>query len=252
MEPHVSARVSREQRDRVTVVRIDDGKVNVLDVELLTELADMLALIDPDCAIVLTGNGRAFSAGLDLRALLAAELGYADALLRELERVSVAIFTSDRPVVAAVDGPAIAGGAILALAADVRLMSRGVIGLPELQVGVPIPPVLIEIARSVLGSGLQRHLLDAQALDPEQARAVGLVDEVVETEGLVDAAVARAADLAAVPKVTYAQMKRLVHAGALSAIAAVPAGLSDQVRAAWTTDEVRDAMQARVEQMSRR
>ncbi|MDD2857142.1 MAG: enoyl-CoA hydratase/isomerase family protein [Candidatus Nanopelagicales bacterium] len=246
------ARVTLEQRDRVGLIRIDDGKVNALDVELLSELGAVLATVDGAAAIVITGNGRAFSAGLDLRALLAADLGYAEALLVELERVSLAIFTSDRPVVAAVDGPAIAGGAILAIAADLRLMSHGVIGLPELQVGVPIPPVLIEISRHVLGARLQRHLLDGVAVDIDQALAIGLIDEVHPRESLVDAAVTRAQALAQAPMVTYAQMKRQLQAGALAAIAAVPAGLSEEVRASWTSDAVRAGIQAQVERMSRR
>ena len=158
-----------EERQDVAILRMTHGKVNALDVELLIAVREAFESVHQSRAVVLTGNQRAFSAGLDLRALLAAEVTYSDGLLSELVRTSLTIFHHPRPVIAAIDGPAIAGGAILALAADQRFMSHGVIGLPELDVGVPFPPALIEIARHVLGHHLQQHLLGGAVVDAQTA-----------------------------------------------------------------------------------
>jgi len=238
--------------DDVVVLRMDHGKVNALDVELLLAVREALAQVPAEAAVVLTGNDRAFSAGLDLRRLLESPLDYSDQLLDELTTTCLAIFDHSRPVVAAINGAAIAGGAMLALAADVRLMSQGVIGLPELKVGVPIPSPLMELARYVLGHHLTRHVLQAVAVDPQSAQAIGMIDEVVEAELLLDRAVAEAQSLAEVPVVTYALMKQGLHAEARDLMdAGTPEG-DDEVADAWTSPEVRAQIQAQVDRMSKR
>ncbi|MFA7324220.1 MAG: enoyl-CoA hydratase/isomerase family protein [Candidatus Nanopelagicales bacterium] len=248
----MTSSVAVEQHGSVALIRMNHGKVNALDVELLIALREAFESVAHESAVVITGNGRAFSAGLDLRSLLAAELTYSDSLLRELVRTSITIFDSERPVIAAVDGPAIAGGAILALAADMRLMSHGVIGLPELHVGVPFPPALIEIARHVMGHHLQQHLLGGVAVDAQSALTVNMIDAMVESEDLVDLALEKAHALAEVPKGTYALVKAQLHAPANAAIAAVPGGRDEEVREAWKSDDVRAGIQAQVERMSKR
>jgi len=244
--------VTIEKRGDVVVMRMNHGKVNALDVDLLIALRESFESIDNQAAVVLTGNERAFSAGLDLRALLAAEATYSDSLLRELVRTSLTIFNHAGPVIAAVNGPAIAGGAILALAADQRLMSHGVIGLPELHVGVPFPPALIELSRHVMGHHLQQHLLGGAAIDPQAALAINMIDEIIDAEELLDIAVARAQRLAEVPRATYMLVKTQLHAPVLASIEAVPAGRDDQVAAAWRSVEVREGIAAQVERMTKK
>ena len=248
----MSELVLAEDRGAVTVLQMQHGKVNALDVELLIAVREAVQSTTQGSAIVLTGNGRAFSAGLDLRALLDAPLGYSGELLGELALACRAIFDHPRPVVAAVDGAAIAGGAMLALAADTRIMSHGVIGLPELRVGVPIPGMLMELARQVLGRHLTQHLLQGAALDPEQALAIGLVDEIVGQEQLRDRALAVAGDLADMPVASYALVKRGLQAAARARMDAVPSDDEAVVASAWQSEEVRAAIARQVERMSKR
>ena len=249
---YMTTSVTIENHGEVAVMRMNHGKVNALDVDLLIALREAFESVDSSLAVVLTGNDRAFSAGLDLRALLAAEATYSDSLLRELVRTSLTIFNHERPVIAAVNGPAIAGGAILALAADQRLMSHGVIGLPELHVGVPFPPALIEISRHVMGHQLQQHLLGGAAVDPQSALAINMIDEIIETEHLLDVAVARAQRLAEVPLVTYSLVKSQLHAPALALISAVPTDRDSQVADAWRSAAVREGIAAQVERMTKK
>ena len=248
----MSSLVTVQAIGEVVVLRMDHGKVNALDVELLIAVREAFEQIPPQSAIVITGNDRAFSAGLDLRQLLDSPLQYSDQLLDELSATCLTIFDHPRPVIAAVNGAAIAGGAMLALAADVRIMSQGVIGLPELRVGVPIPSVLMELARYVLGSHLPRHVLNGLAIDPEAALAIGMVDELAKPDELLDRAVAVAQGLASVPRVTFALTKQALHAEARDLMeAGTPAG-DDEVADAWQAAEVRAQIQAQVDRMTKR
>ena len=244
--------VSTDSIDDVVVLRMDHGKVNALDVELLIAVREAFAELPVEAAVVLTGNERAFSAGLDLRRLLDSPLDYSDQLLDELTATCLTVFDHPRPVVAAVNGAAIAGGAMLAFAADVRFLSTGPIGLPELRVGVPIPSTLMELARHVLGSHLTGHVLQGVAVDAQSALSMGMVDEVVEPELLLDRAVAHAQLLAEVPAVTYALTKQALHAEARDLMEAGSPEGDDEVADAWTAPEVRAQIQAQVERMSKR
>ena len=126
----------------VDLVRIEHGKVNALDTELLAAMADALdAIVASTSAAVITGNGRVFSAGVDLRRVVDGGAPYVAELIPALHRAFMAVFTCRRPVVAAIDGAAIAGGCIIAAACDQRLMADGpaMIGTTELVVGVPFP-----------------------------------------------------------------------------------------------------------------
>jgi enoyl-CoA hydratase len=126
--------ISIDQHEAVSVVRMEHGKVNVLDLELLHALTDAFERLTDAGAVVLTGAGRAFSAGVDLRRILDEGREYTAAFLPALSAIFRMIFEHLRPVVAAVNAHAIAGGYVLVAACDWRLMSAGSIGLTELLV----------------------------------------------------------------------------------------------------------------------
>ena len=119
--------IDAELADGVTTVRIDNPPVNAFDVGLVDDaVATMRSIEGP---IVLTGAGGCFSAGVDLRAILDGGGTYTDRFLAAVSAAFLAVFDHPGPVVAAINGHAIAGGCVLAMAADVRLMSTGLIGL---------------------------------------------------------------------------------------------------------------------------
>src|SRR5215470_10036601 len=114
--------IERSQHDGILTLRLAHGKASALDVELLDALLRELDSVAEDVrALVLTGTGSIFSAGVDLFRLTREGADYVRRFLPLLSRVLRALFTFPRPVVAAVNGHAIAGGCILALAADARL-----------------------------------------------------------------------------------------------------------------------------------
>ncbi len=141
----------------VRVVTLSSGKVNALDVELLTELRNALYAAERSevGALVVTGAGRVFSAGVDLRRVLDGGRAYTDRLVPALSAAFTALFAFPGPTVAAINGAAVAGGCVLACACDRRLiLSEAPIGASELRVGVPFPVAALEILRlRVRGSG---------------------------------------------------------------------------------------------------
>jgi enoyl-CoA hydratase len=137
------------ERDGVVLLRLAEGKANAMSLEFCDALTARFAALSSARAVVLTGTGRIFSAGVDLKRLVDGGDAYVRKFLPALSTMLATVFSHPAPVVAAINGHAIAGGCVLACAADRRLMVRdgGRIGVTELLVGVPFPPVAMEIMR---------------------------------------------------------------------------------------------------------
>ena len=224
-------------RDGVTVAELDRGPVNALDLELLGALT---AVFDrADSPVVLTGAGRTFSAGVDLRRIVEEPDSYVAEFLAVLARAFLAVFTHPRPTVAAINGHAIAGGCLFALCCDTRVMSAGTIGLTELAVGVPFPRSGLEIVRHALGPASGRVVLRADTVDRDEALRLGVVNEIAEPAVLLDRAVALASQLGSYPAAAYAATKRDLQRPALQAVSA---GDDAAVTAAWSSSQTRQRL----------
>jgi len=239
-----------EQRSGVTVVRMRHGKVNALDLDLLRAITAAMGELDPGAAVVLTGSGTVFSAGVDLRQIVAGGQPYIQEFIPALSEAFLAIFDHPGPVLAAVDGHAIAGGCVIAAACDLRLMSGGTIGLAELSVGVPFPPVALEIMRHAIGPALGQLVLTAGLLDAVQAQSIGLVHEVTGADALLDAAISRAERMARVPAEVFAFSKRQLQQPARDRMATRDAD-DKAVLAMWSSDRIRDAIAQYLETLKR-
>ena len=205
--------INRKQvSDRVTLVQFDHGPVSALDLEFLLALREELAeLADGDTALVLTGTGSAFSAGVDLFRIVDGGADYVDRFIPALSGAFDDIFAYRRPVVAAVNGHAIAGGCVIAACADHRFMAegRGRIGVPELLVGVAFPAIALAAVRYATGDvGVADLVYSGATLLPEEAQRRGLIDEVVPEAELLDRAIAKAEQLASIPPATFVHTKR--------------------------------------------
>jgi enoyl-CoA hydratase len=242
--------LTTEDRGDVTVLRIEHGRVGAMDAELLDALTDTVVACDR--TFVLTGTGSAFSAGVDLRRILDGGRPYTEAFLTALSRMFRAVFDHPRPTVAAVNGHAIAGGCVLALACDVRLMSGGRIGLAELAVGVPFPTAALEIVRHALGTNAGRAVLRAETVGPDQALALGMVDEVTTAEELLPRAMDLATELAARSPEAYRLAKARLHRPANAAIEASTAEDDAAVLAGWTSEDTRRRIEGALESLARR
>jgi enoyl-CoA hydratase len=223
----------------VAVLRLAHGPVNVMDIELCLAVAERFRALadDPVRAVVVTGTDRAFSAGVDLKRYVDGGAEYVERFLPALAEMFHAVFELGKPVVAAVGGPAIAGGCVLAACADVTLMAegRGRIGVPELRVGVPFPRIAIEVLRYTAGDVAARKLvLGAQTYGPAEAQALGLVDRVLPPGELLAQAVATARAMAAdIPPDTFAVTKAQLHRDALERTARYAGDEDRDLHALW-------------------
>lgn len=203
----------------VRLLRLDRPPANAINGEFLQALYGEAAAADDDSevrALVVTGSGRFFSAGLDLKEMatggaqaLATLGGGKDGIYR-LWRVG-------KPTIAMVGGHALAGGAILMLACDFRVAARGPckIGVTETALGLPLPNGAFQIARHALvGRDVRRVLLEARSYDPEGALAVGLVDELADPEQLLARCLELAAELGKHPSAAYGYQKYKLQAEA--------------------------------------
>jgi len=189
----------------VRELRLARPPVNALDPTLISALraAIAAAIADGRQAIVLSGAPGRFSGGLDVPALLQLDRGGIRDAWNDFFGVMRDIATSPIPVVAALTGHSPAGGTVLALFTDYRVLAQGpyLVGLNEVQVGLPVPPLLVDALAYVVGARQAARLATGGLLlDPAQALAVGLVDEVVPVTEVVPRAVGWATDLLTRPR----------------------------------------------------
>ncbi|HEY1842760.1 MAG TPA: enoyl-CoA hydratase/isomerase family protein [Mycobacterium sp.] len=237
-----------ETGNGVTVVRFDNPPVNALDLDSLEVIiASMRSVEGP---VVITGAGRSFSAGVDLHRLIDGGADYAERFVAALSEAFLAIFDHPAPVVAAINGHAIAGGCVLAMCADVRLMSGGTIGLTELAVGVPFPVAALEICRDAMGISAARAALQAKTIDADTALVRGWIDAVVPKDELLTQALATAGELGQYSAAAYADTKRQLHRPTRAAIDA-GATTDAKVRASWISEETRDRIDGFLESLNR-
>jgi enoyl-CoA hydratase/carnithine racemase len=244
-----------ERRGEVAVVRLDHGKVHTLDDLLLAELVDSLDAVEHSGAgaVVLTAAGRVFSAGVDLQKVLDGGADYLERSLPLMISTFIRLFSYPLPVVAAVNGPAVAGGCILACACDRRLLVEGGrIGASELIVGVPFPVSALEILRWACGDRTEEVVLSGKLYGSDEALSVGLAHEIVEAEALVDRALAVAGELGAVAPAAFRLAKAQLRRPTLERMAADAPAVDPEVLAVWASAETTASIRAQVERMSAR
>ena len=221
--------IERSEAGGIVTLRLAHGKASALDLELCEELQRQLAAARDARAVILTGSGSIFSAGVDLFRMTGGGAAYVERFLPALREAFNDLFQFPRPVVAAANGHAIAGGCLMVAACDYRLMSGGTIGVPELLVGVPFPAIAIEILRFAAGRDAQQLAYSGATLTPEEARGKGLVDEVVEAGRLLARAHEVAERLAAIPAESFRLTKMQLRRGG---------DLDSEATAVWSQPEI--------------
>jgi enoyl-CoA hydratase len=241
-----------EDHSGVTVVRFRHGKVNALDLELLKAITAAVREVDDDRAMVLTGAGGSFCAGVDLKRIVDGGPAYVQEFMPALSEAFLAIFDHPGPALAAVDGHAIAGGCVIAAACDLRVMSAGKIGLAELSVGVPFPTSALEILRHAVGAAASQLVLTAALLEPAQAQSIGLIDHLEPSDSLLEASAGHAQRMARVPAEVYSFSKRQLQRPAREQIAARTGEDDKAVLACWSAERTMDAIAGYLDALDRR
>ncbi|MBN8919882.1 MAG: enoyl-CoA hydratase/isomerase family protein [Rhizobiales bacterium] len=249
--------IETEDRDGVRILRLAHGKASALDLELVEALRAALANARNDTAraIVLTGSGSIFCAGVDLIRIAEGGPAYVRQYLPAFAELMFALAETDVPLVVAANGHAIAGGAVLLAAGDRRLLADGParVGYTEHQVGVCFPPAALELIRfGVPARQIERMLYGAATYPADEALALGFADEIVPPEDLTAHAIAVARQFAEPAGSAFAVTKRLVRAGLLARMREAEAQFADAVLAQWCAAETHATIGAYLDRVLRR
>jgi enoyl-CoA hydratase len=237
--------------DGIAVVTMQYGKVNALDIEFCEAIAarfKQLAASDAK-AVVLTGQGKVFSAGVELVRLSQGGADYVRRFLPVLHAFFEAVFFHPKPVVVALNGHAVACGCVLACCADRRIMARaaGRIGVTELLVGVPFPSLAFEILRHAVSPRyLGEVTYGGATYEPDAALDRGFVDEIVEPADLMTDALAAAGKLAALSPAAFAQNKMQIRQPVSERVAASGDAIDRTATEVWAAPATLDYIRAYV------
>jgi len=201
----------------VAILTLARGKVNALDEAMVDRLREQAASLehDPEIrAVVLAGQGSFFSFGFDVPALYGYSPGDFTEFLRKFTDLYRSLFAFPKPLVAALNGHTVAGGCMLAIAADHRIMATGKarISLNEITFGAALFAGSVEMLVHLVGQRqAEKIALSGAMVSAEDALAVGWVDEVAAPELVVPRAIEWAAEMAARDAAAYAAIKRLLR-----------------------------------------
>lgn len=220
--------LNRIHHDAIVELQLARPPVNALNLSLLQQLRAAVeeAPAAGACGIVLSGAPGMFSAGVDVPALMGRERSEVRAFWREFFAVCAALARSPVPVVAAITGHSPAGGAVLSLFCDYRVMAEGPfkIGLNEVQVGLSVPDCIQLALRRVVGTYRAERLLVAGAMiESSQALAYGMVDELTGVEQVSTRALHWLRELLALPSHAMLATRALARADLTEAYADVDA-----------------------------
>ncbi|WP_276089460.1 enoyl-CoA hydratase/isomerase family protein [Pedobacter sp. JY14-1] len=200
-------------KDQLAIITMDRGRSNALNREMITELKDMLGNISADpniAAVILTGKEGFFSAGLDLIELYNYSEQEAEDFWKLFLDFVASLVAFRKPLIAAINGHSPAGGCVIALACDHRVMAEGnyIIGLNEVPVGIIVPNSIFKLCSFWLGQAqASRALLEGKLFNPAEALHAGLVDELANPGGILTAAERKARRYMAMERNTWTQSK---------------------------------------------
>ncbi|HEX9188360.1 MAG TPA: enoyl-CoA hydratase/isomerase family protein [Vicinamibacteria bacterium] len=211
-----------ERQGRIAVLRMDKGRGNAIDEPLVEALAAAAAELARDervrGVLLASAHSKLFCPGLDLVSLVEYDRASMERFMASFAVAVWALYGLPKPVVAAVSGAAVAGGCILALTADHRVLKRGApIGLNEVKVGVPLPWSVTRLLRATVHpTALSRIALLGRNFEGAEAVEAGLADEVAEGEGFEAACLARLEEYADKDPLALATTKAWLREGVLA------------------------------------
>lgn len=214
-------------QDDIKIVTLSNGKTNPLNREILERLKEIIDEVDNNPSpkgIILTGEGRFFSSGFDLSIFLNfKDRSEADAFFDMEEEVLISLFSCSKPVVAAINGHAAAGGLIYSMAADYRIVKdhpKIKIGMSEIKIGVALTIAQDEIMRFGLDSNLKYRdiMYFGEMMDVYKAKELNIVDEVVAEDELINRAKQLISMWIDTPNRPFTRIKKLMRLNAVNRI----------------------------------
>jgi len=250
----MSEEIIRLERDgEVAIIRLTRGVTHPINLELIRRLSGTLKELTRDPSIrgaVLTGDNEKFlSIGFDLPELIALSRAGFEEFFRAFCDLCLELYAFPKPTAAAVTGHAVAGGCILSLCCDYRMIAAGrkMTGLNEIKLGVPLPYVADRILRDLVGSRSSREInYTGDYFEPEAALRLGLVDEILPLEDVVPATVRKIRTLGSSSPAAFAEIKRIHTESVLRQVAAGRAEADRVFLDCWFSPEAQERLREAV------
>ncbi len=238
--------------DDILIISMDDQRANAIGNEFLSRFEEQLEIMSTHRGVVITGNQRFFSAGLDIREVHGLDRPSLQTFIQRFDDLLLNLMQLPVPTVAAVGGHAVAGGLILAFACDYRLAANGSykVGLSELDLGIPLPMVAHEVTRRAVPiRWFFQVVAEGLLVDPATAASHGLVQQL--TDNLLDDALEMAVRLARSPQ-AYALLKKQLLAPYLAQIATGREQVNADFVTAWFSRDAFAKREAALEKLAKR
>jgi enoyl-CoA hydratase len=241
----------------IAVLRLEGGKANAMTPDLLETIEHMIDSFErsPAAAAVLTGYDRYFSGGLALTHIIDFDPIEMRRFIEQFSHAMVRVFACAKPIVAAINGHAIAGGCVLALMCDWRIAVDDAalrIGLNETQLGIGLPSIVVESLRiAVPPASIGPIAIEGRLMSPGDALGLGLVHEVAPAGELLARATAKAKAYAALPQAAVAHVKHGLRAPSLEAVARTADSDATRWLETWFSPEAQARLRAAVARLSR-
>ena len=238
-------------------LRMNRPPVNALTSELIGALRQAVETAPQQGirALVLSGTPGRFSGGLDVPLLMTLNKPEIAAVWRDLYSLLKALATSPIPIVAAITGHAPAGGTVLALFCDCRVMAAGdfKLGLNEVQVGLPLPPVILTALRRLVGPRqAERLAVSGLLISPQEALEIGVVDEVAPADQVIERALEWCKSRLALPAEAMAVTRREARADLVEVFERDFDLELQKVTAAWWHPETQNTLRTLVEKLGKK
>jgi enoyl-CoA hydratase len=246
-----------ERKNEVMVVTLENGKVNVLDTTFLQEIEQCFKDLSRDeCkSVVITGAGNSFCAGVDLKKTFTNGDQALSEFMDALSSCFKTLFEFNKPLIGAINGHALAGGCIISSACDYKVLAEGraKIGITELAVGLSFPMTPLEIMRFVIPQNkLQEVFYFAKGYNAEDAKKLGLIDEVINPELLQETALKYALKLASIPAETFSKTKQQLRAPFINAYSSNESIEFDKdIKKQWSSNETKEVVSAFIESLKK-
>ncbi|WP_316785744.1 enoyl-CoA hydratase/isomerase family protein [Pedobacter frigiditerrae] len=245
-------------KDRLAIITLNRGKSNSLNREMVTELTDILTNIDADsniAGVMITGKDHFFSAGLDLIEIYNYNEEEAKSFWNLFLTFVAKITAFKKPLIAAINGHSPAGGCVIALACDARVMAEGkyIIGLNEVPVGIIVPTCIFDLYSFWLGKAdATRSLLEGKLFNPEEALTIGLVDELVKPESILTAAERKARKYMAHESNTWSQSKLNIRKELIASTSADQSADLEIMLKQWWSPSTRAILKTIIDSLQRK
>jgi 3,2-trans-enoyl-CoA isomerase len=245
-------------KDRLAIITLNRGKSNAMNREMITELTEMFQNIAADDhigGVMITGQEKFFSAGLDLMELYHYNEEEVKSFWQLFFKFAATITAFKKPLVAAINGHSPAGGCVIALACDARVMATGkfIIGLNEVPVGIMVPNSIFKIYAFWIGqANANRSLLEGKLFSPEEALQIGLVDELVNGDSILTAAERRVRKYMAFESNTWQQSKVNIRKELIEATSADQSEVLELMLQQWWAPTTRNILETIINNLQKK